>query len=243
MSTIENAIQAIKQGETEEARQILETLLETDENNEEIWLWLSTVVDNDEDCEICLENVLALDPDNLLAIRGLDALKRGDFDPHLILNELIEGQLEETPESTFIDEFVMVDDDVLPENDEIQYPSSMSTSPAKTQKSGRGCQPNLRIILLLLFVVIVVVALGGLAAVNLFLGGDGNGGPTTEGQTQGVPAEGGAEEPSTPTPTETPVPTPTDTPTPTRTPFQLPTPAPTAIPTPTPTQVVAPTPP
>ena len=242
MSTIENAVQAIRQGETEEARQILEALLETEENNEEIWLWLSAVVDNDEDCEICLENVLALDPDNLLAARGLDALKRGDFDPHLILNELMEAQVEDLPETTFIDEFVMADDEELPESEEIEYPSSMSTAPQK-KKSGKGCQPNLRIILLLLFVVLIVVALGGLAAVNMFLGGDGDSGPTTEGQTQEVPAEGGAEETPLPTPTETPTPLPTNTLTPTNTPFQLPTPEPTPIPTPTPTQVVAPTPP
>ncbi len=243
MSTIENAVQAIKHGETEEARQILEALLETDENNEEIWLWLSAVVDNDEDCEICLENVLALDPKNLLATRGLDALKRGSFDPHLILDELLEAQVEEVPETTFIDEFVMVDDEELPKSDEIEYPSSMATSPAKGKKSGRGCQPNLRVILLLVFIVIVVIALGGLAAVNLFLGGDGDASGPTEGQTQEVPAEGSPDQPPSPTPTETPVPTPTDTPTPTKTPFQLPTPAPTPIPTPTPTQVVAPTPP
>ena len=190
-----------------------------------------------------MENVLALDPENLLATRGLDALKRDDFDPHLILNELMEAQVEEFSETTFIDEFVMADEDEPSKSDEIEYPSSMSTDPVNEKKSGRGCQPNLRIILLVVLVVVIVIALGGLAAVNLFFGGDGDSGAPTEGQTQEVPAEGGPEEPPSPTPTETPTPTPTDTPTPTRTPFLLPTPEPTPIPTPTPTQVVAPTPP
>lgn len=241
MPTLEDAVEAIRLGNPEEGRQILEELLEAEEDNPEIWLWLSTVVDNDEDCEICLENVLALDPDSSVAQRGLDALKVGAFNPNIILDELLDIDKDEISEPTFIDDFVITDDDALPDDDEIKFPSTMSTGP-KPKKSGKGCQPNLRIILLAVVVVIIVVALAGLAAVNLFFGGDGDNGGPSGGQTQEIPTDGGGEQPPSPTATDTPTPTPTNTPTPTITPFQLPTPLPTAEPSPTATQVVAPTP-
>jgi hypothetical protein len=43
-----------------------------DERNASAWLWLSGVVDSMEDREVCLENVLAVDPDNAAARRGLE---------------------------------------------------------------------------------------------------------------------------------------------------------------------------
>ena len=67
MPTLDDAINAIRAGNREEGRQILEEVLETDESNEDVWLWLSSVVETDEDREICLENVLALNPDNVVA--------------------------------------------------------------------------------------------------------------------------------------------------------------------------------
>ena len=90
MSTLDDAIQAIRMGNPETGRQILEELLEVDENDEEVWLWLSAVVDTDEDREICLENVLALNPANKAAQQGMNSLKAGAFNPHLILDELLD---------------------------------------------------------------------------------------------------------------------------------------------------------
>jgi len=241
MPTLEDAVEAIRLGNPDEGRQILEELLETEEDNPEIWLWLSTVVDNDEDREICLENALALEPDSSVAQRGLDALKAGAFNPNIILDELLDVEEDELSEPTFIEDFVITDDDTLPEDDEIRFPSTMNAAP-KPKKSGKGCQPNRRLILLAIVGLIIVVALAGLAAANLFLGGDGDSGGPSEGQTQEVPTEGGGEQPPPPTATDTPTPTPTNTPTPTITPFQLPTQLPTPEPSPTATQVVAPTP-
>jgi hypothetical protein len=242
MSTLEDAIQAIRLGNLEDGRQILEELLEIDENDEEVWLWLSAVVDSDEDREICLENVLALNPSNHIAQRGAAALKAGSFNPHLILDELIEIDKIETPDSTFIDEFVLTDDDSLAD-EEIKLPSTMAGAQQKKQKTRQGCGLSLRVVLIALVALLIVVVLAGLAAANLFLGGGGDNGGPTEDQSQEVPVEGGTGEQSvSPPATDTPAPTPTDTPTPTRTPFVLPTPKPTPEPTPTATQVVAPTP-
>lgn len=236
MSTFEDAIQAIRQGNLEVGRQILEELLEIDENDEEVWLWLSAVVDSDDDREICLENVLALNPSNRIAQKGAAALKGGSFNPHLILDELIEVDKADSPDITFIDDFVLTDDDSLAD-EEIKLPSTMATAQRKKQKTKQGRGLNLRVVLIALVALLIVFVLAGLAAANLFMGGDGDNGEPTEGQSQEAPVQSVA-----PPATDTPTPIPTDTPTPTNTPFLLPTPKPTIEPTPTATQVVAPTP-
>ena len=46
-------------------------MVQIDEENGEAWLWLSRVVTTLEDREVCLANVLALDPANEAAQRGL----------------------------------------------------------------------------------------------------------------------------------------------------------------------------
>jgi hypothetical protein len=73
--TLRQAIAAAKEGHSEEARRLLETVLDADERNEQAWLWLSGVVDSDEERAICLENVLAINPGNVPASQGLAALR------------------------------------------------------------------------------------------------------------------------------------------------------------------------
>ena len=63
-------------GRREEARDILLQVVELDEQNESAWLWLSGVVDSDDDKAVALENVLALNPSNEWARRGLEILGR-----------------------------------------------------------------------------------------------------------------------------------------------------------------------
>ena len=78
MSTDETAallqagIAAAKAGERGKARELLQRVAEADESNLQAWLWLSDVVNTLEDQEVCLENVLTLDPDNAAARKGLD---------------------------------------------------------------------------------------------------------------------------------------------------------------------------
>lgn len=58
------AIAAAEIGEHEQARELLTQVVERDETNLDAWLWLSRMVDTQEDQEVCYENVLALEPDN-----------------------------------------------------------------------------------------------------------------------------------------------------------------------------------
>jgi len=50
-------------------------VIEQDENNASAWLWLSGVVASLDDQQICLENVLALDPHNEAALQGLQQVR------------------------------------------------------------------------------------------------------------------------------------------------------------------------
>ncbi|HTP08075.1 MAG TPA: tetratricopeptide repeat protein [Anaerolineae bacterium] len=66
-----DGIAAAKAGKRAEARDLLLRVVNADENNVRAWLWLSGVVTTLEDREVCLQNVLALDPVNEAAQRGL----------------------------------------------------------------------------------------------------------------------------------------------------------------------------
>jgi tetratricopeptide (TPR) repeat protein len=70
-SLLQEGIAAARAGELARARDLLTRVVQQDDTNAEAWLWLSGVVDNAEEREACLENVLALDPDNEPATQGL----------------------------------------------------------------------------------------------------------------------------------------------------------------------------
>lgn len=64
-------IEAYRAGKKAEARKLLEKAIELDDYNEQAWMWLSAVVETDEEKQTCLENVLVINPDNEEAKRGL----------------------------------------------------------------------------------------------------------------------------------------------------------------------------
>jgi tetratricopeptide (TPR) repeat protein len=73
---LQQGIALAKAGRRDEARNTFLQVVELDERNESAWLWLSGVVDSDDDRAIALENVLAINPDNEWAKRGLQLLGR-----------------------------------------------------------------------------------------------------------------------------------------------------------------------
>jgi tetratricopeptide (TPR) repeat protein len=72
---LRQGIAAARAGDKETARNLLMRAVEQDENNASAWLWLSGVVEDLDDRQVCLENVLALDPDNQAASKGLDWIR------------------------------------------------------------------------------------------------------------------------------------------------------------------------
>lgn len=75
-SRLKEGIAALKAGEKAKARALLMAVLEEDERHEQAWLWLSGAVDSVEERQICLENVLAINPQNEQAKRGLARLQK-----------------------------------------------------------------------------------------------------------------------------------------------------------------------
>jgi len=73
-ASLELAVTAIRSGRKEEGRQLLNLLIQQNPNNEMAWLWMSSVVNTDEQRARCLYHVLAINPDNELAQRGLKIL-------------------------------------------------------------------------------------------------------------------------------------------------------------------------
>ena len=78
---LQAGIAAAKAGRAQEARQALLQVTELDERNEQAWLWLSGVVESLKDRRVCLENVLAINPDNGYAQEGLRWLDQQSSTP------------------------------------------------------------------------------------------------------------------------------------------------------------------
>lgn len=72
---VKRAAAAYRAGQKEEARRILLDVVDRDEHNERAWLLLSALVDNLEEQQICLENVLALNPSNTQAIKAMEKIQ------------------------------------------------------------------------------------------------------------------------------------------------------------------------
>ncbi len=77
----QEAREAINKNDLPEARKLLTQLLKINHSNPEYWLWMSGVVETRKERVICLKEVLKLDPDNLLAIRGLRLADENIEDP------------------------------------------------------------------------------------------------------------------------------------------------------------------
>ncbi len=65
------ALEAIDQGQTVRARDLFTRLLRSDSSKAEYWLWMSTLVDTNQERIYCLESALRADHDNEAAKRGL----------------------------------------------------------------------------------------------------------------------------------------------------------------------------
>lgn len=68
---LKQAIEAYKANDKATARDLLMKVVDLDERNEEGWLWLAGVMDSVEQRQVCLENVLAINPNNERAKKGL----------------------------------------------------------------------------------------------------------------------------------------------------------------------------
>lgn len=74
---LKQAIEAIKSGDKAAGKKLLiDEVLRTNPRNEQAWLWMTQVVEADEDRLNYLRHVLKINPENEAAQRGYAALER-----------------------------------------------------------------------------------------------------------------------------------------------------------------------
>ena len=71
---LQEAVDAIRQGQRARARDLLTRLLKADANNSDYWVWMSSVVETVREQVYCLKTALKLDPDNQTIRQGLRLL-------------------------------------------------------------------------------------------------------------------------------------------------------------------------
>ena len=152
-ATLQEAIAAVKAGQTVRARQLLITILRQDPNNEQAWLWMSAVVDTDEAKAMCLEKVLALNPQNAAARRGLSALRS-----HLVPVPATPRAEQKTVEPVAVapEEAEPVEKAASP-----LTPAMDTTSTAHTTKA--AAPPSKKIPLIFISIMVALVCIGGLS--------------------------------------------------------------------------------
>jgi Tfp pilus assembly protein PilF len=67
---LQEAINAIDNGQLSRARDLLTRLLRQDQSNTAYWLYMSAVVETEKERTFCLENDLKYDPGNKTGVQG-----------------------------------------------------------------------------------------------------------------------------------------------------------------------------
>lgn len=131
-------IEAYRAGKKDEAKTLLLAAVEKDEQNEQAWLWLSQVVDEVDDRRTCLENVLAINPNNTHAQQGLKILdKRSGSAPKASSDDVLaSASLGSAPVSKpatnpFSSD---LDDEELPSSIEWNAPATETSSASTARK-------------------------------------------------------------------------------------------------------------
>jgi hypothetical protein len=79
----QEAMNAIREGERNRARDLLTRLIKADRNQVRYWLWMSTVVETGRERIFCLKEVLRIDPQHIEARRGLILMGAASPDENL----------------------------------------------------------------------------------------------------------------------------------------------------------------
>lgn len=74
-----DAIELVKEDRNDEARRVLQLLIQEDNDFEDGWLWMSVVVDSVDQSILCLDNVLRVNPNNAQAAAALYRLREHDM--------------------------------------------------------------------------------------------------------------------------------------------------------------------
>lgn len=78
MDALNAGITAAREGHQAQARALLQEALQANPRSEQGWLWMSAVVETDDERRTCLERVLSINPHNQTAQAGLEKLEAPD---------------------------------------------------------------------------------------------------------------------------------------------------------------------
>ncbi len=215
-SVLAQGIAAAKAGDKSTARRMLTQAVRHDPDSEAAWIWLSSVLDTTQGRAFCLQKVLALNPQNVAASKGLAALDSTSPAPAVVARP--------SPVAA------------VPPTRPRRRPRVRDRTPAQPLLAGIVRRRQFWQVIV---ACLAVIALGlvGVLAYAAFNGASADGEEVLAAIAPSpTPWPRGTLRPTfTATPTQTPVPTFTSTPTPTWT--STPTPTPTEPPTPTHTPV------
>ncbi len=68
---LQEAIEALRQGDQAKAKELLTRLIKADQDNPSYWVWMSAVVETQKERVYSLQTALRIDPENAAAKRGL----------------------------------------------------------------------------------------------------------------------------------------------------------------------------
>jgi hypothetical protein len=80
MSTLQDAVALINAGERQHGQRILAEILSRDPANEDAWLWMSRVVERDDQRKDCLVQILRRNPEHVVAREALARLQQAEAD-------------------------------------------------------------------------------------------------------------------------------------------------------------------
>jgi hypothetical protein len=236
-SLLMQGIAAARAGDRNSARRLLSRVVQENPTSELAWLWLSSVLDTPQGRSFCLHKVLALNPANQAARRGLDTLAEASPGPALVAAP--SAAPTSGPPAT-----LAVSRPPSPPSVVRPSASAAPTLVVPRQPSRLAELTRQKRFWQVIVAGLALVAVGLLSVMAYAML---NGASAADDRALAVvlptatPGPHGTLRPTfTATPTDTPTPTPTFTPTPTPTDTPTPTPTDTDTPTPTPTNTPRP---
>lgn len=88
---LREGIRAARAGEKEQARELLQQVVDLDQYSEQGWFWLASVVETDEERRTCLGNVVVINPNNTKAQELLERLEGMASGEYASAKEIIPG--------------------------------------------------------------------------------------------------------------------------------------------------------
>lgn len=172
---LQQGIAAARGGRPDVARDALQQAVRLDPQNETIWLWLASVARDDKERLFCLRQLLAINPQNEFALKGLQAL---GVAPAEAAQPAPSASVPVLDEQKYARAQQAVDEFLRAYNPQPADKLGVEWQPKQKQRYGEGRAQRLQRTVYAAAAAAVVLVLGGLVgilyALGVFEGGDGD---------------------------------------------------------------------